>query len=205
MPSAKTARCCSALPLSTLSIAKTPATGLLLVWARPEQYCTFCSDIPGSGRLAPNRYTTIRPRVNSSFLRRSAVVTTRANVCASRVASLGRGPRALTGALRFVPRPLNAAAPSTVPHRRHGKGQDHEEACRVQPCLPRRGDRLAAGLGVPLPGRRAHTLRDRAAGRGRCPAARPPDLRRPVSRLYGHGLEPVRRPDELHPQVRRVQ
>jgi hypothetical protein len=26
---------------------------------------------------------------------------------------------------------LNAAAPSTVPHRRHGKGQDHEDACRV--------------------------------------------------------------------------
>jgi hypothetical protein len=53
---------------------------LWLFAARPEQYRTLAVEMPGAGSVAPNRYTTMMPRVNRSFLRRSGVRNARANI-----------------------------------------------------------------------------------------------------------------------------
>jgi hypothetical protein len=46
---------------------------LWLLAARPEQYRTFAVEMPGAGSDAPNRYSTMMPSVNRSYLRRSGV------------------------------------------------------------------------------------------------------------------------------------
>ena len=46
----------------------------------PAQYRTFAAEMPGAGTAEPNRNTTMRPRVNSSFLRRSGVLNARAKL-----------------------------------------------------------------------------------------------------------------------------
>ncbi len=81
IPIAKTVRCSSELPLSRFKIAKTP-----LEFDMPEQYLTFCSEMPGAGRFAPNRNKAIMAPVNSSFLRRSGVRNARTNTLSTAVA-----------------------------------------------------------------------------------------------------------------------
>ena len=46
----------------------------------PEQYRTFAAEMPGAGSAEPNRNKMMRHRVNSSFLRRSGVRKTWANL-----------------------------------------------------------------------------------------------------------------------------
>ena len=48
--------------------------------SRPEQYRTAGAEMPGTGSVEPNRNTTMMPRVNSSFLRRSGVWNARARL-----------------------------------------------------------------------------------------------------------------------------
>jgi hypothetical protein len=57
-------------------------TGVLV---RPL-YLTFCSEMPGAGRFAPNRNKAIMAPVNSSFLRRSGVRNARTNTLSTAVA-----------------------------------------------------------------------------------------------------------------------
>src|SRR5215469_933413 len=79
MPSAKIDSFSSAPPLNRLISWKTPLPLRLFV-----QRLTFLYDTPGAGRVAPIRYTTMIPRVNRIFLRRSGVAKAERNALSTR-------------------------------------------------------------------------------------------------------------------------
>ena len=87
MPSANTDSRSSAWPLSRLTMASTPAVE---PWAAAfEQNATFFSLMPGVGSEAPRRNSAMRPRVISSFLRRSGVWNARTKAVSMRSPRFG--------------------------------------------------------------------------------------------------------------------
>ena len=70
-------------------MARTPAVGLPAAVAAFEQKLTFRSLIPGVGSEAPNRNKAMRPRVISSFLRRSGVWNARTKAVSMRSPRFG--------------------------------------------------------------------------------------------------------------------
>ena len=89
MPSANTDSRSSAWPLSRLTMASTPAVELPVAVAAFEQKATFFSLMPGVGSEAPNRNSAMRPRVTSSFLRRSGVWNARTKAVSMRSPRFG--------------------------------------------------------------------------------------------------------------------